>query len=113
MTSLNTLVAPIFTAENLKLPLGGYGFAVAPQNGMPVELGIRPEHIAQGPGPIDVLIDLVEPIGSDLFAWSSLAGAPLCMRLPAEAPIARGDRLPIVLPDNRFNLFDVASGQRL
>ena len=90
--------------------------ADAPQDGMPVELGIRPEHVELAPGGADAWdapVELVEPLGSDLLAWTRIGGRSVTIRLPAETPIAAGDRLKLRLPDRRVNLFDAASGARL
>jgi multiple sugar transport system ATP-binding protein len=56
---------------------------------------------------------MYEPMGSDLLAWTRLAGRPLSIRLPAETRIATGDRLRVRLPQHRLNLFDAATGNRL
>lgn len=107
---------PVFVATGMNIPLAGYTFAEAPQNGHAVELGIRPEHIelARGaPDAIDAPVEVVEPMGSDLLAWTRIGGAPVSVRLPAETRVAVGDRLPLLLPLSRLNFFDTATGQRL
>jgi multiple sugar transport system ATP-binding protein len=54
-----------------------------------------------------------EPMGSDLLAWTRLGDLPLSIRLPAETMLTPGDRLRILLPENRLNLFDATNGARL
>jgi multiple sugar transport system ATP-binding protein len=103
----------VFAADGLSVPLTGYEFARAPQDGMPVELGIRPEHIEPRGGAIAASVEMVEPMGSDQLAWTRLAGAPVSLRLPAETHIEIGERLAIAIPASRANLFDLASGSRL
>ena len=105
--------APMFEAPGVKVPLTGYAFAERPVAGQGVELGIRPEHVLHGDGDIAADVEMVEPMGSDKLAWLRIGEQPLSIRLPAETPVARGDRLHLKLPAHRLNLFDAASGQRL
>jgi multiple sugar transport system ATP-binding protein len=104
---------PVFRTGDVIISLEGYAFAASPLEGAQVELGIRPEHIAPGPDGQNVVVDLVEPVGSDIYAWSTLAGVQLCIRLPAETRVVRGDVLPVIFPVHRINLFDAASGDHL
>jgi multiple sugar transport system ATP-binding protein len=102
-----------FTAPGVNVVVNDYGFAEKPHDGQTVELGIRPEHVLQGDGDIAADVEMVEPMGSDKLAWTRIGELPLSIRLPAETPTARGDRLLLTLPAHRLNLFDAASGQRL
>ncbi len=105
-----------FKADGLDLSLDGYQALGEMAAGRPVDLGIRPEHITLAPGhpeAIEAPLELVEPMGSDLLAWVRLGTVSLAMRLPAETPLSLGDRLPVMLPASRFNLFDAASGLRI
>lgn len=107
---------PGFSAPGLNLPLGGYAFGEAPRHGRAVELGVRPEHIELAPGAENATlapVEVVEPMGSDLLAWTRIGGAPVSVRLPAETRVAVGDKLPLVLPLSRLNFFDTATGGRL
>ena len=93
-----------------------YKCAQAPAHGAPVELGIRPEHVILAPDASDaqeVSVEMSEPMGSDLLAWTRLGDLPWSIRLPAETMLTPGDRLRILLPENRLNLFDAANGARL
>jgi multiple sugar transport system ATP-binding protein len=104
----------VFDAPPLRLPLATYRFASAPAAGAPVELGIRPEHIIVAPdAPHEVTVEMTEPMGSDLLAWTRLGERPLSVRLPAETRLTQGDRLRVQLPEHRLNLFDAATGGRL
>jgi multiple sugar transport system ATP-binding protein len=103
---------PWFTAGDITLPLNGYAFDASPQDGAPVELGIRPEHVETG-GDLGAAIEIVEPMGSDQLAWVRLGSRSLSMRLPADARAATGDKLRLRLPADKLNLFDAASGRRL
>jgi len=102
---------PTFTSGDFALPLANYPFAAAPREGE-VELGIRPEHIEVKAGGRALPIEMVEPMGSDVLAWSRLGGTPLSLRLPAETAPRAGDQVAIAIPPAKVNLFD-NSGQRL
>jgi multiple sugar transport system ATP-binding protein len=97
----------------VRVPLNGYDFATAPQDGMPVELGIRPEHVEVASGMAEATIDMIEPMGSDQLAWVKVAGAAMSLRLPADSRAAIGERLPVIIPAARANLFKLDDGSRL
>ena len=104
------LTGSAFEAPGLRLPVQ----VSAPAG--PVELGIRPEHVALAPGhkdAVEVPVEMVEPMGSDILVWTRLGEARLTVRLAADTPVAAGDRLPLLLPPNRLNLFDAGTGLRL
>ncbi|HET7882298.1 MAG TPA: sn-glycerol-3-phosphate ABC transporter ATP-binding protein UgpC [Acetobacteraceae bacterium] len=100
----------VFETPALRLPVPLAGAA----DGAPVELGIRPEHIVvAADAPHEVTVEMYEPMGSDLLAWTRLGDRPLSIRLPAEMQLSPGDRLRVQLPEHRINLFDAATGNRL
>jgi multiple sugar transport system ATP-binding protein len=100
-----------FSADGFDLPLPDYAFGDAPAED--VELGVRPEHIELAPTGTALAVEMIEPMGSDLLAWSRLGGAPVSLRLPAESPVKAGDRLVVAIASSKVNLFDRASGRRL
>ena len=102
-----------FEAGDLRVDLSGYAFAAHPTPGQKVELGIRPEHVQRSETGIAAIIDMVEPMGADLLAWTRLGLAPVSLRLPAETRIAVGDQLRLDLPARHLSLFDLATGARL
>jgi multiple sugar transport system ATP-binding protein len=107
---------PIFRSPALELSLADYPFTNRPVDSTQAELGVRPEHIALGPDSTDageVSVEMTEPMGSDLLAWTRLDDRPLSIRLSAETKLAPGDHLRIGLPVQRLSLFDAASGTRL
>jgi multiple sugar transport system ATP-binding protein len=103
----------IFTANDFKLPLQGYEFLTAPIDGADVELGIRPEHIEVAPNGRELSIEMVEPMGGDLLAWSKLGGAPISLRFPGESRSRTGDRVAVAISPAKVSLFDRTSGRRL
>jgi multiple sugar transport system ATP-binding protein len=107
---------PAFHSPALNFSLAAYPFASAPADATQVELGIRPEHVVLAPDAAnarEVCVEMTEPMGSDLLAWTRLGDLPLSIRLPAETKLAAGERLPILLPEHRLSLFDAANGARL
>jgi multiple sugar transport system ATP-binding protein len=103
----------VFTASDFKLQLQGYEFATAPLHGADVELGVRPEHIEVAANGRELSIEMIEPMGSDLLAWSRLGGASISLRLPAESRSRPGDRLAVAVSPAKVSLFDRTSGRRL
>ena len=107
---------PAFRSPALRVSLAAYPFVKAPVDAAPVELGIRPEHVVLAPMQADgqeVSVEMTEPMGSDLLAWTRAGDLPLSIRLPAETKLAPGDRLRILLPEHRLSLFDPANGAAL
>jgi multiple sugar transport system ATP-binding protein len=111
---VNGTNGPNFESDALRLPLTGYSFAQPLDGALAVELGIRPEHVVVEPdAPHDVAVEMTEPMGSDLLAWTRLGDRPLSIRLSPEISLKPGDRLQVGLPAQRLNLFNAATGQRL
>jgi sn-glycerol 3-phosphate transport system ATP-binding protein len=77
-------------------------------------VGIRPEHLEPAPAGLDLLVDLIEPLGSETLVHGHLTGEDeqsLVVRVAGAAPA--GDRL-IVRPQPRhLHVFDRTSGQRI
>jgi multiple sugar transport system ATP-binding protein len=114
--------APAFAAGERRLPLAGYDFAVRPEPGRPVTLGVRPEHLAIGdsaaasgdggawPG---FAVDVVEPMGADNLVWCADGGISLEVRTFGERIPKPGDRLTLGLDPRRVSLFAAEGGERL
>ncbi|WP_299150818.1 ABC transporter ATP-binding protein [uncultured Tateyamaria sp.] len=107
-----------FVADDLHIPLGAYAFQGARRDVM-ASFGIRPEHIQSGdmardlPFSQEVEIEIVEPMGSDTLAWTTLAGCPLRIRMDGQAAVASGTRILIGFDPARGSFFDAASELRL
>ncbi|MEO1422089.1 MAG: ABC transporter ATP-binding protein [Pseudomonadota bacterium] len=103
---------------DMTIDLGGYGFAT-PGRGGPASLGIRPEHVAlvadaSAPGFLaEIVVEIVEPMGSDTLVWTTFAGNPFRLRLDGQANVTVGDRLSIGTDISRASLFDAATEERL
>ena len=94
--------------------LAGY----APHVGKAVTFGIRPESISarqvrEGFAPLDVVVDLVEPLGPATMIYFDLANVTLCASISPESGARALTRMPISLNMNQMHLFDRASGRSL
>jgi multiple sugar transport system ATP-binding protein len=79
--------------------------------GRTVVLGMRPEHLVLGQGAdgrsFEAVVEVVEQLGSEILLEARLGGARVTVaRVPAEAPVAAGDRLRISVPLGRLHFFD-------
>ena len=84
-----------------------------------VVVGIRPELLrpaAEIPDGItlDVLAEVVEPLGSDVFVHGVTgAGDAVVARLPGDARLSPGERVALSAPAGQVHLFDEVSGERI
>ncbi|MGB1235305.1 MAG: ABC transporter ATP-binding protein [Planktomarina sp.] len=113
-----TLDGTTFTSGDLKLPMDGYNFADSNAFG-DTTVGIRPEHVITGelaskaPVTTSVLVDLVEPMGSDTLVYADLAGVQMRIRMDGNARVKSGDTLEIGLDPSRTSMFDTVSELRI
>ncbi|MEO0467817.1 MAG: ABC transporter ATP-binding protein [Pseudomonadota bacterium] len=107
-----------FCTDHTELPLAGYDFKKPTTSGA-AWLGIRPEHILSGeaaanlPFSQEVTIEIVEPMGSDTLAWTTLAGQPVRIRMDGQAAVTSGDTILVGFDPARASLFDDATELRL
>lgn len=113
-----TLDGMTFTSGALSLPMDHYEFAGKGASG-DTTVGIRPEHVitgelaAKAPVTTSVVVDLVEPMGSDTLVYADLAGLQMRIRMDGNARVKAGDTLEIGLDPSRASMFDTASEQRI
>ncbi|PWC29884.1 ABC transporter ATP-binding protein [Teichococcus aestuarii] len=79
--------------------------------GLPVVLGIRPEHVAAG-GPHTAVVEMVEDLGSGRVVHARMQGVPVVLHAPAEGRMQRGQALHLGLPAARLHVFEAESGRR-
>jgi multiple sugar transport system ATP-binding protein len=106
---------PAFVSGERRLPLGSYDFAVRPETGRPVTLGVRPEHLTlDGSGQWQGFkVEIVEPMGADNLVWCGDGTHSLEVRTSGEREMALGTPLALGLDPRRLSLFAADSGQRL
>jgi sn-glycerol 3-phosphate transport system ATP-binding protein len=83
-------------------------------DGRPLIVGIRPEHLEPAADGFDLLIDLIEPLGSETLVHGHLTGGEeqsLVVRLAGAAPA--GERLTVRSQLQHLHVFDRTSGRRI
>jgi len=85
------------------------GREFAQENGAPVTLGIRPEHVEIGQGPLEVKIDTSEILGSETISHCQLAsGQPFTVSQRGISGARTGTALKVTLPVPFVHIFDAA-----
>jgi multiple sugar transport system ATP-binding protein len=86
-----------------------------------VTLGIRPEHIKDKSAIEDnnlseaqkIQVDVIEPVGNEVFVYFNLNDTSYCMRMPPEKLYDSGENIEIGFDLSRLYLFDAASEKRV
>ncbi len=89
--------------------------------GKQVVLGIRPEHLydltlnqtKHSSSPQKILVDVVEPIGNEIFVYFSEGDNSYCMRMTPEKLHQAGEKIDIGLDLDKIYFFDTETEQRL
>ncbi len=82
-------------------------------DGQKLTIGIRPEHLQQQTGGVPVVLELVEPLGSETVLHGRLPGGEaLTARFPTQA-VPAGEAMEVTLPAASLHVFDAATGKRL
>jgi multiple sugar transport system ATP-binding protein len=109
--------------EEVRLQREGFAFAVPapyravlrPYNGQEVILGIRPEDISlQGHGPrgdiaLPARVDVIEPLGSETYLYTAVAGTSLVARVRAGADVRPDEQITLYAAADKLHLFDAVS----
>ncbi len=83
-------------------------------SGRDIILGIRPEHLYERsevesapPGSsLEAVVDVVEPMGNEVFVYLSTAGQLFTARLNADTDLRRGQKVSMVIDTYKMHLFD-------
>jgi multiple sugar transport system ATP-binding protein len=94
------------------LPIMQAGQAQTQTEGKAV-LGVRPEDLQLGDGPLQATVRLIEPTGYETIVILDVEGASLVTRVPSDMPLKVGERVPMALRTDRLHLFDATSEERL
>jgi len=82
-----------------------------------VTLGVRPENLrfvdGDGPGAMDAQVELVEPLGSEIYLHATAAGHALVARIGPDHPVQVGERVKLAMDLRRLHFFDGESGAAL
>jgi len=107
----------LFETGSFALPLGD----VEGGDGFPdrVSLGVRPENLRRadggepGPGTFALEVDLVEPLGSELYVYGTIDGKRVVARLGPERAVEPGTRVLLSPDPAHLHFFDAANGLAL
>lgn len=103
----------------LNISLKGYQTQKDPNPSSTAWLGVRPEHIVVGeqakqlPFSAEVVVEIVEPLGSDTLVWSTLAQQPFHFRLDGQEKIQTKDKIIIGFDPTRASLFNADTEERI
>jgi len=78
-------------------------------------IGIRPQHAVLAGEGIDLVVDLIEPLGSETLIHGHLTdGTAFAVRVAGSpGAVPDGAHLRVALPGEQVHVFDAASGDRL
>ena len=120
--AMNLLTVPLDTegtarVGSLGVPMPRAGRASV--QGQEVAIGVRPEHlrlVGQGEG-VEVVVELVEELGSDAFLHGSVTGGGkndmLVARVDPSNPPRKGESVTLAPTTEQLHWFDLASGDRV
>jgi len=96
-----------------RLPLDGVAGRRAVTPGAELIVGLRPEALGiagdGAPAMLAARLELVEPVGNEIFLNLRFGAAPLVARLPPQPVPPRGSELGLVFAPSRLLLFDAQS----
>jgi ABC-type sugar transport system ATPase subunit len=117
---MNTLPGTVSTAGSAGIDVGGgrmplpAGLATRVEEGQPVVVGVRPEHmsLADG-GPVEHKVRAVEWLGHECLVFGTVGQAEVVVRLAGMAHLEPGGSARLNVDPAHVHLFDPDSGQRL
>jgi multiple sugar transport system ATP-binding protein len=90
----------------------------ARHKGLPMVLGLRPEHLFEyhetgkpGWARVDLLTDVVEPMGMETMVHFFIGHDAICARVDPATTAAPGEMLPLTADMNQMHLLDPDSGK--
>src|SRR5690242_16369325 len=85
--------------------------------GRELVIGVRPEDLhpvdAAGPAALSARVDVVEPVGNEVFLNLRSGEKPLVVRLPPRVVPQPGDLIHLMPDPAMLHVFDAANGERL
>ena len=120
--AMNLLTAPVVGG---KAKLGNLEIAVPASAGSSVTVGIRPEGFAPASSGFDVLVEVVEELGSDAFVYGKPAdssvkfanatdeGAQVIVRWDPKNPPRPGQTVTVSANQSSVHLFSATNGERI
>jgi multiple sugar transport system ATP-binding protein len=112
-TSSKGVAIALEAGGGINVPCNPAGIA----EGMPVKLGIRPEHISltDGSGDAKLSVTITEQLGGESYLHGTLSsGETLSVRLPGQTRVNRGDTVGLMLGEQAMrHLFNAETGKVL
>ena len=120
--AMNLLTAPVVGG---KAKLGNLEIAVPASAGASVTVGIRPEGFAPASSGFDVVVEVVEELGSDAFVYGKPAdssvqfanatdeGAQVIVRWDPKNPPRAGQTITVSANQSAVHLFNATTGERM
>ena len=78
-----------------------------------VVLGLRPEHVTRGDGPIEIIVRSLEPLGSHTLAIGRVRDTTWTVELDAHDNAKPDSRLPLSINLEKVHFFNSRSGVRI
>ena len=105
----------VLETTGTQLPLDGAPARLDGRAGKPLVVGIRPEDLKPVPGPaaLHARLEVVEPIGSEVFLNLDCNGTPLVVRTAPHAVPEPGSMVNLGYAPSALHVFDAQSGQRI
>ncbi len=91
--------------EGVKLPLP-QRYREHVSAGQSLKLGVRPEHMHEGGDAITATVEVLEPLGADVFALGHVHETPMTARLDPETKVQVGDAVRLGVDLDLIHLFD-------
>jgi multiple sugar transport system ATP-binding protein len=100
----------VFVSDGgVTLPIG----EIRAEKGQAVIYGIRPEHIAIGPGGIPAKVSLLEPTGSETQIFARIGGDAIDAVVKDRVDVNPGDEVSFVIDPRRAHIFDAKTASRI
>ncbi|MGH7576461.1 MAG: ABC transporter ATP-binding protein [Longimicrobiales bacterium] len=108
---------PVSGSESVRAPQGGRLRALA-QSGAEIVLGVRPEDVTvmdkiDSAADTRLTLDLVEPMGNELFVYGSHGGQELVARIPPQPLPPEGDAVAVRFDVSKPHFFDAITEVRV
>ncbi len=119
--TLSTDQGLTFEGDGIRLPLQDTDRSrLASHASQPIVLGVRPEHILSRPissssVPLTVRIEVMEPVGNEIFLYFTAGPAKtqFTSRIPADIVPQSGKEFTLYFETSKLHFFDPASGASL
>ncbi len=113
--------ADALAMDGASLPLAGAQPAELPlqaMRGRDIVLGLRPEHLQLAHAdarhaPFDAVLEVIEPIGNEVFLNLRFGGIALVARVPPQQLPAPGTTLRLQFDPAHLHVFDAIDGRRI